>query len=256
MGEGNAAGAGGPTGSRDLRTGGSTPSERARQRLALALDVDDLVMATRLAERFRPWFGVAKVGLELFSATGAEAVGALLERGYEVFLDLKVQDIPTTVERAARVLGALGVSYLTLHAHGGADMLRAGVMGLAEGSEGAGVPLARALAVTVLTSDSGAPPHVVEHRVDVARESGCAGVVCAAADVPVAKRLAPALVAVVPGIRVAGGDVHDQARAATPEQALAAGADLLVVGRAVTASPDPDEAAAALAASVAGALGG
>ena len=104
-----------------------------RRRLALALDVDDLVEAHRLAVALRPWFGVAKIGLELFSADGPEAIGALRDLGYQVFLDLKLFDIPTTVNRSTMVLGSLGVEYLTLHALGGVDMLRAGVEGLPRG---------------------------------------------------------------------------------------------------------------------------
>src|SRR5256885_11909205 len=101
----------------------------ARDRLALALDVDDLVAAGRLLRELKPWFGVAKVGLELFSAAGPDAVLAAADEGYDVFLDLKLHDIPNTVGRAARVLGALGASYLTLHASGGVPMLIAGVEG-------------------------------------------------------------------------------------------------------------------------------
>src|SRR5437660_11168650 len=98
--------------------------EDLRQRLAIALDVDDLVVATRLARDLRPWFGVVKVGLELYCATGPDVVVEFANAGYRVFLDLKCHDIPTTVGRAARVLGSLGASFLTLHAQGGASMLR------------------------------------------------------------------------------------------------------------------------------------
>jgi orotidine-5'-phosphate decarboxylase len=221
-----------------------------RQMLALAFDTDDLVEALRLAEELEPWFAVAKVGLELFSAEGPEAVSALTERGWRVFLDVKLHDIPNTVNKAARVLGALGASYLTLHAHGGVAMMRAGVEGLAQGAERAGLEPPTALAVTILTSDDGAPPHILSKRVAAAVEAGCGGFVCAAADVREAKMIAPRLVAAVPGIRPEGTDAHDQARAATPKAALAAGADLLVVGRAVTAAADRTAAAAALVASV------
>ena len=100
-----------------------------RSRLALALDVDDAVEAQRLARELKGWFGVAKVGLELFSAAGPAVVQMLINDGYEVFLDLKMADIPTTVRKAANVLGALGVSYLTLHAFAGPAVLRAGVEG-------------------------------------------------------------------------------------------------------------------------------
>ena len=221
-------------------------SPDARNRLAIALDVDDLVEATRIAREVRPWFGVAKVGLELFSASGPDAVVEMANIGYRVFLDLKYHDIPTTVRKAARVVGALGASYLTLHASGGSSMLRAGVEGLAEGAEAADLDPPVALAVTVLTSDDAAPDQVLTNRVKSALESGCGGLVCAATDVQHTRRLAPRLVTVVPGIRPPGAAQHDQARASTPEVALAAGADLLVIGRAVTAAPDRAEAAAAL----------
>jgi orotidine-5'-phosphate decarboxylase len=221
-----------------------------RSRLALALDVDDMVAASRLARQLRPWFGVAKVGLELFSAAGPRVVQSLIDEGYEVFLDLKMADIPNTVNRAARVLGAIGVSYLTLHAFAGPSVLRAGVEGLAEGAEKAGLAPPVALAVTILTSDPDAPPHILAKRVAAAVEARCGGVVCAASDVREAKLLAPRMLAVVPGVRPAGTPTHDQLRSATPTEAIAAGADLLVVGRAVTAAPDREAAAAALAASI------
>jgi orotidine-5'-phosphate decarboxylase len=218
--------------------------------LVLALDVDDLVVALRLARQLQPWFGVAKVGLELFSASGPDAVSAVADLGYDVFLDLKLHDIPTTVRRAARVIGALGASYLTLHARSGPTMLRAGVEGLREGAEAAGLPHPVALAVTILTSDGDAPAHILGHRVAAAVEAGCGGLVLAASDVREAKQLAPRLLMAVPGIRMASSDAHDQARPATPRQAVDGGADLLVVGRAVTAAADPPAAAAALTASL------
>src|SRR5690606_7715438 len=148
-----------------------------RHRLALALDVDDLVEATELASELAPWFGVVKIGLELFSASGPEAIAALRERDLDVFVDLKLHDIPTTVHKAARVLGAVGARYVTLHAQGGLPMLRAGVEGLLAGASGAGLPAPMALAVTVLTSDTEAPPHIVPNRVRMALEAGCGGLV-------------------------------------------------------------------------------
>lgn len=229
---------------------GEPVAESVRSRLALALDLDDLVEAHRTAGDLRPWFGVAKVGLELFSAAGPDAIGAMRDLGYKVFLDLKLFDIPTTVHRAARVLGALGVDYLTLHARGGVDMLTAGVEGLMEGAERAGLPRPTALAVTVLTSDDDAPPHIVPSRVRVALEGGCGGLVLAAADLQTARELAPRLMRVVPGIRLPGGDRHDQSRTASPQDAAANGADLLVVGRAVTAAADRAAAAAAVASAI------
>ena len=107
------------------------------------------------------------------------------------------------------------------------------------------------LAVTVLTSDAEAPPHILRQRVAVGLEAGCAGIVCAAPDLPTVRQLAPAAVLAAPGIRPAGAPVDDQARVATPRDALAAGADLLVIGRAVTRAADPAAAARAVVASLA-----
>jgi orotidine-5'-phosphate decarboxylase len=225
--------------------------EEVRERLALALDVDDVVVAVRLARELRPWFGVAKVGLELYSAVGPDAIASLTDLGYDVFCDLKLYDIPTTVHRAARVLGSMGVTYLTAHARGGPAVLQAAVEGLAEGATNAGLERGMVLAVTVLTSDRDAPPHVVPARVAVAVEAGCGGIVCAAGDVREIKQYAPRLRAVVPGIRPEGAPRDDQARAATPREAIDAGADVLVIGRPVTRAGDPRAAAAAIAAELA-----
>ena len=212
-----------------------------RDHLALALDMDDLVAATRVARSLTGYFRVAKVGLELYSAAGPEAIGTMMGLGYEVFCDLKLHDIPTTVHRSARVLGELGVSYLTAHAAGGLEMLSAGAEGLGEGSAGS----ARLLAVTVLTSDPARDEtaDVVAHRMELASEAGCGGVVCAAPDLAPTRDVAPGLLRVVPGTRLPGDSVDDQRRVATPAEALAAGADLLVVGRSVTGAQDPVSAA-------------
>jgi orotidine-5'-phosphate decarboxylase len=217
-----------------------------RDRLALALDVDDLAAAVALADRLHPWFGVVKIGLELFTAAGPAAVEKLARSDRRVFLDLKLHDIPTTVEKAARLVGRLGVGYVTLHTAGGVDMLRAGVDGLEAGAVDAGVddrPVA--LGVTVLTSDPDASAFPV--RLAAAADGGCGGVVCSVRELPMVKERSR-LLAVVPGIRLPGGATHDQARVGSPAEAIAAGADLLVVGRAVTAASDPEAAAAALSA--------
>ncbi len=222
-----------------------------REKMALALDVDDLVQANRLARDLKPWFGVAKIGLELYTAAGPDAIGAVIDQGMDVFLDLKLHDIPTTVKKAARVAGALGVSYLTMHAHGGAAMLRAGAEGLAEGAANAGLAPPTALAVTVLTSDDTAPDHIVPHRLRLAIEAGCGGIVCSARDLKSVGELAPRIIRVTPGIRAAEGERHDQPKAVTPSEALELGADLLVIGRAVTAASDPAAAASSLFAGLA-----
>lgn len=217
-----------------------------RARMALALDVDDLVQALRLARQLSPWFGVAKVGLELFTAAGPDAVGTMLDNGFDVFLDVKLHDIPTTVGRAAAVCGALGARYLTMHAHGGSAMLAAGVEGFTEGARNAGLPDPTAVAITVLTSDASAPPHIVPNRLRLAVESGCKAIVCSGPDLKNIRELSPRTQRIVPGIRAAGAERHDQPLAVTPEAALDEGADLLVIGRAVTLADDPPAAAAAL----------
>jgi orotidine-5'-phosphate decarboxylase len=214
--------------------------------LAIALDVDDVVAALRLAGELRPFFRVAKVGLELYSAVGPDVIGGLVNLGYDVFCDLKLHDIPNTVNKAARVIGALGASYLTVHTSGGVDVLRAGVEGFAEGAERAELPAPMTLGVTVLTSDAEASEAVLRQRLGVAIDAGCGGVVCSASDIPTVRTLGPALFTVVPGIRPEGTSHDDQARVATPKAAMDAGADLLVIGRAVTQASDPEAAAVAI----------
>lgn len=234
-----------------------------RARLALALDVADPRTAVAMARSLAPVIGVAKVGLELWALAGPAVVGELREAGLEVFCDLKCHDIPTTVERAARAVGALGARWLTVHGAGGRAMVEAAVSGFSGGAEAATSRPARSgglepgvLAVTVLTSAAEAEPAVLLDRAAMAAEAGCAGIVAAATDLPLLARVAPALLRVVPGIRPAGVGVHDQARVATPATAIEMGADVLVLGRAVTRAPDPLGAARAIAAEVAGALDG
>ncbi|HTW08099.1 MAG TPA: orotidine-5'-phosphate decarboxylase [Acidimicrobiales bacterium] len=234
-------------------TGTKTPEE-IRRRLCVALDFDDSVVALRWAARLGSSFGVAKVGLELFSAAGPSVVAGLVDEGFKVFADLKLADIPTTTHKAARVLGALGVSFLTVHASAGVASLRAGVEGLAEGAERAGLPQPMALGVTILTSDIDAPPDLLEARARAAADAGCAGVVCAASDLALVKGTAPWLFTAVAGIRLAGRGTHDQGRAAAPGQAVRAGADLLVIGRAVTEAADPEAALEQIVDEVAAAL--
>jgi len=228
-------------------TGQVTAEGSARDHLALALDVGDLDAALAVAEQVQPWFGIAKVGFELYAEAGPDAFSALQDKGFRVFADLKLHDIPNTVNRAARVLGRVGVDFLNFHAAGGEEMVRAGVEGLAEGARDAG--FARppvSLAVTVLTSD----PNVgaMDERLRVAAAAGCTGVVCAGSDVERARAFA--LRTMVPGIRPAGSSLDDQARVDTPGDAIVRGADWLVIGRPVTRADDPAAAAAAVAAEV------
>jgi len=217
---------------------GGVPAE-VRQRLVLALDVDDLVEARRLGGLLAPYFGTVKVGLELYTASGPDAVGAFVEAGFDVFCDLKLHDIPNTVGRAARVVGSLGARWVTVHTSGGATMLKAAVDGLADGAAGADLAVPGVLGITVLTSDQVASQEQLEERCELAVDSGCEGIVCAATDLAATSRFAGRLVRAVPGLRLPGGATHDQARVASPREALDEGADLLVVGRAVTAVDDP-----------------
>jgi orotidine-5'-phosphate decarboxylase len=223
-----------------------------RQRLALALDFDDLDVARRTAETLAPWIGVAKIGLELYAAAGPDAVRALRGDGFRVFVDAKLHDIPTTVGRAARVLGRLGIGYLNLHAAGGEAMLVAGVEGMASGAADAGVEPPIPIAVTVLTSDADTSPF--ESRLQAARSAGCRGVVCSVQELARVHRFAPGFVTIVPGVRLGGSGTDDQVRVGQPGPVAAAGADLLVVGRTVTAAAHPAQAAQRLHDEVAAAL--
>ena len=213
-----------------------------KDKLALALDVDDLVVGVRLARELQPYFGILKIGLELYSAAGPEVIGTFQQMGYSIFLDLKLHDIPNTVHRAARVLGSLGVNYLTLHTAGGRDMAAAGVDGLLEGARNAGFGAPIALGVTILTSDSNSEEEIMEQRIRIAKDSGCRGLVCSTHDLPIVKKHAPDLLAVVPGIRPSGVEAHDQRKIATPSEALSSGAGILVIGRAITQAEDPIQA--------------
>jgi orotidine-5'-phosphate decarboxylase len=230
----------------------TTNGTEVRDRLAIALDKPDLAAAVRLASEVSPWFGVAKIGLELYSAAGPEAIREMQALGLRVFCDLKLHDIPTTVGRAARVLGGLGVDYLNFHAAGGVDMLRAGVEGVLEGAREAGRDAPLPLAVTVLTSDPDAS--AFDARLASAIESGCRGVVCSVQEIERVKRARHDFVTVVPGVRLDDGEHHDQARVGTPAQVAVAGGDVLVIGRAVSAAPDPGATARAIHDSVSDAL--
>ena len=221
-----------------------------RDRLALPLDVGDLDTAIAMARTVAPWFGIAKVGHELYAEAGPAAFDRLHDLGFAVFCDLKLHDIPNTVERAAAALSRHGVRYMNAHASGGVEMLRAIVAGAATGAADAGVPTPITLGVTVLTSDADAS--AFDRRLAATRDAGCSGVVCSGMELDRVR--AAGLRSMVPGIRPVGTSVDDQARVMTPGAAVAAGADWLVIGRPVTAAPDPAAAAAAIAAEVETAL--
>jgi orotidine-5'-phosphate decarboxylase len=217
-----------------------------RDQLAIALDMSDLKAALRMAQLVAPHIGVAKVGLELFSSVGPNAVKALKGEGMAVFLDLKLHDIPTTVRRGAEVLGRLGVSYATFHAAGGTDMLAAAITGIKAGAAEMGHATPTPLAVTVLTSDE-PDPALLDQRLRSVLDANCPGIVCAASDLVEIRRSAPDLFVVTPGIRPVGVEQQDQKRVATPQQAIAAGANLLVIGRPITTAKDPAAAATQIA---------
>jgi orotidine-5'-phosphate decarboxylase len=219
--------------------------------IAVALDAPDLSTAAAWADAVGPHVQVVKVGLELFCSAGPDVVDAV--RGdADVFLDLKLHDIPNTVAGAARSVAPLRPRFLTVHASGGADMVRAAVEA---------APDVTIAAVTVLTSLSadvlgqvglaGPPLDAVRRLAALAVGAGAGAIVCSPQEVAAVRAEVGAdTVLITPGVRPLGADVGDQARVATPQQALADGASLLVIGRPITGAPDPGAAAAEIAASL------
>ena len=213
-------------------------------RVIVALDAPTLAEAVAIVDGLGDSCDFFKVGSELFTATGPDAVRAMRDRALDVFLDLKFHDIPNTVRGAVRSAAGLGATLVTVHASGGHDMLSAA-------AEGAG-DRCGVLAVTVLTSldseglgrawgrEVGAVDDEVLRLVELARSAGVHGIVCSAMEAAAVRaEYGEVLDILVPGIRLEGGPAHDQARVATPAEAVAAGADYLVLGRAVTSAADP-----------------
>jgi orotidine-5'-phosphate decarboxylase len=226
-----------------------TTADDTRAPIAVALDTADLATATRWTASVAAHVTTVKVGLELFCHEGPAAVEKVRAAGdVDVFLDLKLHDIPATVAGAARSVAHLSPRYLTVHASGGPAMIAAAAHAL---------PDTLVAAVTVLTSLSaedlellgiaGAPQDVVRRWARIAVDAGARAIVCSPQEVAVVREsVGPDVVLITPGVRPAGADVHDQARVATPQQALADGANLLVVGRPITGAEDPGVAAAQL----------
>ncbi len=211
--------------------------------LIVAIDRPDLDGAEALARSLAGWVGLLKVGLELFVSNGPDAVRRIRAHA-PVFLDLKLHDIPNTVERAARAAGALGPDLLTVHALGGEAMVRAAVDGAAGGAAAVGVDPPRVIAVTVLSSVGGESLASPASLAFEAVSAGAAGVVVSGEDVrEVRDALGDEPLVVVPGIRPAGFGSNDHVRVQSPRDALAAGADHLVVGRPITGASDPAAAA-------------
>lgn len=218
--------------------------------LVAALDVSNLDQAEALARRLEGEVGMLKVGLELFSAHGP--AGMLRLRSYgPVFLDLKLHDIPNTVERASFNVARLGAAMFTVHALGGEAMVAAAVRGAVAGAEETGHPMPVVLAVTVLSSVAGEGLASPASLAFEARAAGAGGIVVSGEDVSVVREVVgEEACLVVPGIRPAGSNGHDQVRILTPEEAVERGADYLVIGRPITSAPDPAGAARAILASV------
>ncbi|MGB1879196.1 MAG: orotidine-5'-phosphate decarboxylase [Gammaproteobacteria bacterium] len=222
--------------------------------LIVALDFDGLAPTLDFADRLDPQRCRVKVGKELFTRCGPEVVRALHARGFEVFLDLKFHDIPNTVAGACRAAADLGCWMMNVHSAGGGAMLEA-----ARGALEAFTPRPLLVAVTVLTSlDTEAmravgiqstPGEQVGRLAALVQSSGLDGVVCSPLEIQdLRKAHGPGFLLVTPGIRPAGSEVDDQARVATPESAVAAGASYLVVGRPVTRAPEPAAVVSAISA--------
>lgn len=226
---------------------------KARAPIAVALDAPDVETAAQWARAVTPYVAVVKVGLELFCRTGPSVVETVRGgSGVDLFLDLKLHDIPNTVGAAAKAVARLKPRYLTVHASGGADMVRAAVEG---------APDVTITAVTVLTSLSapgleaigfaGPPLDAVRRLAALAVGAGAGALVCSPMEVAAVRaEVGPGVVLITPGVRPVGADVQDQARVSTPQQALLDGADLLVIGRPITGAADPGAAAAEIAASL------
>jgi orotidine-5'-phosphate decarboxylase len=219
-------------------------------RIIVALDFSDAASALNLAARLDPETCAVKVGKELFTSAGPDLVRELVRRGFRVFLDLKFHDIPNTVAQACAAATRLGVWMMNVHAAGGDAMLTAARDAVANtaAAEGRARPLL--IAVTLLTSIGtddlaaigvpGTADAQVLRLARLAQASGLDGVVCSAREAAMLRAACGAKFKLVtPGIRPAGTTAHDQARVMTPEAAVSAGADYLVIGRAITAAGDP-----------------
>lgn len=228
---------------------------RSPPQIYAALDTPDLEQALQLSRVLKGSVSGLKVGLEFFLAQGQSGIKNIIDQGLPVFLDLKLHDIPNTVAGAVRALLPLQPQYLTVHASGGLTMLEAAVAAVRE----SGAQRPKLLAVTVLTSLSSGdlqtlgmqatPAQQVERLAALAKTAGCDGVVCSPHEAQaVRKIIGGQMLIVLPGIRPLGAASGDQKRTMSPREAAQAGADILVIGRPLTAARDPAAAARAIAA--------
>lgn len=226
-----------------------------------ALDTKDTQHATRLAASLKPYIGMVKLGLEFFTKNGPEGIRQVASAGLPIFLDLKFHDIPNTVAQAVRSAISLDVRILTIHGLGGLSMMKAAAEAAAEEADKQNKTCPLVVAITVLTSMDGSdlqgigisrsPAQQVEILAPLAKEAGLGGVVCSPHEIAQVKALCgTGFKTVVPGIRPASADKGDQKRTLSPAEAIAQGADYLVIGRPITQSPDPAEAAKEIAASL------
>ncbi|MDQ1705728.1 MAG: orotidine-5-phosphate decarboxylase [Frankiaceae bacterium] len=227
--------------------------DTSRAPIAVALDTADLAVATRWASAVSPHVSTLKIGLELFCHEGPAAVEKVRAAvDLDIFLDLKLHDIPATVAGAARAVAHLQPRYLTVHAGGGPAMVSAAVTALPD-TLVAGVTILTSLAAEELDRLGiiGPPRDAACRLARLAVDAGARALVCSPQEVaPIRATVGPDIVLIVPGVRPAGSGHQDQARVGTPEQALADGADLLVIGRPITGAADPAAAAADIAASL------
>jgi orotidine-5'-phosphate decarboxylase len=216
----------------------------------VALDLSDLDRAAALAKQLGPHVGLLKVGLELSWAHGPEAVRRIAAHG-PVFVDAKLHDIPNTVERASANIARLGPAMFNVHALGGEAMIAAAARGAERGAREAGLGVPMLIAVTVLSSLAGESLASPASLAFEARAAGAVGVVVSGEDVSTVREvMGEEFCVVVPGIRPRGSNGHDQVRILTPIEAIEAGADYVIVGRAITEASDPANAANAILASV------
>lgn len=213
------------------------------EKLIVALDVTTLDEAAELVDGLGDTVRTYKVGTRLFTRWGPEALNLVKDRGHKVFLDLKFHDIPNTVAEAAAAAASLGVDFFDVHASGGQEMMRAAVEASREEAERLDLAPPRILAITVLTSMSSTVDEVLA-LAERAKSAGVDGVVSSAWEAKaVRESLGPDFVIVTPGIRPAWAAKNDQRRVATPEVAIANGADYIVVGRPITRAESPAGAA-------------